>query len=122
MLTLSQRLFQICLVFFTQIQIQNFHVWSIAFDTETFIYAMYCFFELSKHLCYRLFLNLQFPGKEEGISFSRAQIDLSGKKPSPPIQILARGPILRFKFLGLFTLQNIERFYRKFIVSSSQYF
>ena len=68
--------------------------------------------------CFSICISLQ---KDKRISCSSNTNWSKWKKPRFPIQILARGPILSFKLLGLLTLQNIERFYRKFIVSSSQY-
>ena len=56
------------------------------------------FFEQSKHLRKRLFLDLYFPEKEEKrITFSSSTNWSKWKKPSFPIQILTMGPNLRFK-------------------------
>ena len=73
---------------------------------------------ISAIACFSICISLQ---KNKRISFNSNTNWSKWKKPRIPIQILARGPILSFKFLGLLSLQNIERFYGKFIVSSSQY-
>ena len=107
MSTWWQRPFQICLFFFfTEIQIQNYTLSRLVdrlWHRNFYFCNVLVFWTFKTSPLLPVFQSV-IPWKGGRISFSRAQIDLSGKKPTPPIQILARGP----NFLGFSHFKTLK--------------